>query len=105
MAELIERFDPAEFLDSPEAIRAYLSEAFETEDAAFIADALGVVARARGMSEVSRVTGLSRESLYKALSKAGNPELATILKVLSALGLRLSAETAGSPEAPSVHRR
>lgn len=85
-------FDPADYLDTPEAIAIYLEEAFKTEDAAFIAHSLGVVSRAKGMSVVSRKTGLSRESLYKALSKEGNPEFATILKVMSALDLKITAK-------------
>ena len=83
-------FDPARYLDSEEAIVAYLDEAFATEDPAFIADAIGVAARARGMTQVARDAELSRESLYRALSAAGNPEFSTILRVLRALGLRLS---------------
>jgi probable addiction module antidote protein len=84
-------FDPAEYLDDPEAIAAYMSDALESEDPAFIADALGVVARARGMSEIAREAGVSRESLYRALSAGGNPEFATVLRVVRALGLRLAA--------------
>lgn len=83
-------FDPAEYLDSPNAIAAYLTEALETGDSAFVADALGVIARARGMSEVAREAGVSRESLYRSLSTDGNPELATVMRVAHALGLRLS---------------
>ena len=83
-------FDPAEYLDDSESIAAYMSEALESEDAAFVADALGVVARARGMSEVAREAGVSRESLYRSLSTDGNPEFATVLRVIRALGLRLS---------------
>lgn len=84
-------FDPAEYLDDSESIAAYLTDALESEDPAFVADALGVIARARGMSEVARKAGLSRESLYRALSADGNPEFATILRVVQALELRLSA--------------
>jgi len=84
-------FDPAEYLDDSESIAAYMSEALESEDPAFVADALGVVARARGMSEIAREAGVSRESLYRSLSTDGNPELATVLRVMRALGLRLSA--------------
>ncbi len=68
-----------------------MSEALESNDPAFVADALGVIARARGMSEVAREAGLSRESLYRALSVDGNPEFATVLRVVRALGLQLSA--------------
>ena len=89
-------FDPAEYLDNHEARAAYMTEALETNDPAFIADALGVVARAHGMSQVARDTGLSRESLYRALSPGGNPELSTLLQVIHALGLRLSAKPAAS---------
>jgi probable addiction module antidote protein len=84
-------FDPAEYLDDSESIAAYLTDALESGDPAFIADALGVVARARGMSEVAREAGVSRESLYRALSADGNPEFATVLRVLQALGLQLAA--------------
>jgi probable addiction module antidote protein len=84
-------FDAADYLDDAEAIAIYLEDAFATEDSAYIAHALGTVARARGMTEVSRKTGLSRESLYKALSAEGNPEFATILKVMSALDLKITA--------------
>ena len=84
-------FDPAEYLEDSESIAAYLTDALESEDPTFVADALGVIARARGMSEVASKTGLSRESLYRALSADGNPEFATILRVVQALDLRLSA--------------
>jgi probable addiction module antidote protein len=84
-------FDAADYLDDAEAIAFYIEEAFATEDPAYIAHALGTVTRAKGMTEVARKTGLSRESLYKALSKEGNPEFATILKVMSALDLKLTA--------------
>ena len=77
MAVKTTRFDSAEYLDSAEAISAYLEEALETDDPAFITQALGTVARARGMSQIAKETGLSRESLYKALSAEGNPEFST----------------------------
>jgi probable addiction module antidote protein len=89
------RFDSAQFLDSDEAVGAYLEEALETDDAAFIAQALGTIARARGMSQIAKETGLSRESLYKALSADGNPEFSTVIKVMQALGLRFSVTAAG----------
>jgi probable addiction module antidote protein len=85
-------FDPAAYLDSPEAMLAYLEGAFAEGDASEIADALGVVARARGMSQLAEDTGLTRQALYKALSSDGNPEFATIMKVVRALGLRLHPE-------------
>jgi probable addiction module antidote protein len=89
------RFDSADYLDSPEAIEAYLEDALESNDPAIVAHALGTIARARGMAGVAREAGLSRESLYKTLSADGNPELATLLKVVAALGLRLTIAQAG----------
>ena len=85
-------FDPAAYLDGPDAIAAYLQGAFADGDPAEITDALGVVARARGMSALAEETGLSRQALYKALSNEGNPEFGTVLRVLHALGLRLNPE-------------
>lgn len=90
-------FDPAAYLDSPEAILAYLDGAFDDGDAGEIADALGVVARASGMSQIAERTGITRQALYKALSSDGNPEFATVLKVIRALGLRLHPERAALP--------
>jgi probable addiction module antidote protein len=84
-------FDPAEYLDDKDALAAYLTEAFKTGDPAFISDSLGVVARAVGMSSIARNTGLSRESLYRALSPEGNPEFGTVLKVMEALGMEIKA--------------
>ena len=84
-------FDSAAYLDSDEAISAYVEEALATEDPAFIAKALGAVARARGMGQIAKKAGLSRESLYKALSAEGNPEFGTVIRVMHALGLKLSA--------------
>ena len=89
-------YDVAEQLRTPEEMAAYL-DAWLTEapdDAAGIARALGDIARAKGMSQVARDAGLSRESLYKALGENGNPSFATILKVARALGVRLHAEPA-----------
>lgn len=88
------RFDAAHYLDSEDAIRAYLEEATASNDPAFIAHALGTVARARGMSRIAAKTGLSRESLYKALRADGNPEFATVLRVMQALGLKFSVTPA-----------
>ncbi|MDQ6971395.1 MAG: putative addiction module antidote protein [Mariprofundaceae bacterium] len=88
----IRDFDPAEYLDDEEAVADYLTDALATEDVAFIADAIGVVARAKGMTRVAEDAGVSRESLYRALSPTGNPELGTVLKVLSSLNLQLSVK-------------
>jgi probable addiction module antidote protein len=87
-------FDPAKYLDNDEAIAAYLTDALETGDSAFISDALGVVARARGMSDVARTAGMSRESLYRALSAEGSPKFETVLRVMHALGLQFSVNPA-----------
>src|ERR1700678_1997825 len=83
-------FDVAKHLDSEEMIQAYLDAAFEIGDPAYVAQAIGTIARARGMSNVAKGSGLSRESLYKALGPNGNPELATVLRVIQSMGLRLS---------------
>ncbi len=90
-------FDPAAYLKTDVARAAYMTEALETGDAAFIADAVGVLAKARGMSKVAKEAGLSRESLYRALSSGGNPEFATVLKVMAALHLKLKAAPGGTP--------
>jgi probable addiction module antidote protein len=87
------RYDVAEHLRTPEEMAAYLEASFEEAngDAAFIAKALGDIARAKGMSQVARDAGVSRESLYKALSGDRVPTFDTILKVIDALGLKLHA--------------
>lgn len=82
-------WDAADHLESDDDIVAYLEAAFEDGDPALIAAALGDIARVRGMTKVATDAGLGRESLYKALSPAGNPEFATVLKVMQALGLGL----------------
>jgi probable addiction module antidote protein len=92
-------YDSAENLEDDQAIAEYLDEAMkvamEDSDPTFLAQALGTVARARGMSQIAKDAGLSRESLYKALGSDGNPEFATVLKVLQALGLKLSIKSQG----------
>ncbi|MBI2820965.1 MAG: putative addiction module antidote protein [Acidobacteria bacterium] len=87
------KWDAAEHLDSEEDRAAYLEAALEEADPSLVAAALGDIARAKGMTEIARKTGLARESLYKALSPEGNPEFATVLKVVDALGLKLHAKT------------
>jgi probable addiction module antidote protein len=84
-------WDAAEHLRTDADMAAYLEAALEDGDPALVAAALGDIARARGMSGIARETGLGRESLYKALSPEGNPEISTVLKVVKALGLRLHA--------------
>lgn len=83
-------FDPAEYLDTPEGVEAYLQDAFSCGDPAEIVDALGVVARAMGMTQLSEQTGLSRPALYRALIRGGNPGFATVMKVARALGFNLA---------------
>ena len=90
-------WDIVDSLDSDERIVAYLEAALEEDDAALVAATLGDIARAKGMSEIARQTGLERESLYKALSPEGGPEFSTVMKVVRALGLRLHAAPDHSP--------
>ena len=82
-------WDSAQLLRSKEDIADYLEAVLEDGDPALITHALGVIARAKGMAQIGRASGLGRESLYKALSAKGNPEFATVLKVIHALGLKL----------------
>jgi probable addiction module antidote protein len=90
----VQDFDSAEYLDTPEDIAAYLDDVFTYSDEALIAEALGVIARSKGMARIAEETDLARPSLDRALSATGNPELSTLLKVLKALGLRLAVEPA-----------
>lgn len=85
------RWDAAAHLGNEEAMAAYLAAALEDGDPTVVTAALGDIARAKGMTRVARKAGLGRESLYKALSPNGNPELATVLRVVQALGLKLHA--------------
>ena len=89
-------FDVADHLLDEESVDIYMQDALESEDPAYIAHALGTVARARGMTKIAKRAGLSRESLYKTLSAEGNPELGTFLSVLRALGLKLSISSAAT---------
>ena len=92
MAEKLTAYDPAEDLGSDQAIAAVMAEAFETEDAAYIAHALGLVARAKGMMQIAKDTGLSREQLYRSFSATGNPTLKTTIAVMKSLGIELTAK-------------
>lgn len=83
-------FDAAKYLDNDETIAAYLTEAFRDGDPALIAAAIGDVARARGMSQLAKETGVTREALYQSFSQTGNPTLATMSKVLSAIGMEIT---------------
>ena len=91
MTEKFSRYDSADYLKTDEDIQLYFEACLEESDPALIAHALGVIARARGMTQLARDTGLTREGLYKALSADGNPEFATVMKVIKALGLQLHA--------------
>jgi probable addiction module antidote protein len=92
MAEPLYDYDPAIVLDNSESIAIFMADAFETGDAAYIAKALGVVARAKGMAEIANQTGLSREQLYRSFSEKGNPTLKTTLTVIRAIGIDMTAK-------------
>ncbi|MHA7871218.1 MAG: addiction module antidote protein [Hyphococcus sp.] len=94
MAVKTNRFDAAKYLETDEDIAAYLDEIFDDGDPALVAGALGAVARAKGMADIAEQSGLGRTSLYKALSENGNPEFATVMKVMKALGLSMKVATA-----------
>ena len=96
MATKISSYDVAEHLRTPEEMAAYLEASIAESDgeASFVARALGDIARAKGMTALARETGLGRESLYKALSEGGNPQLSTVLKVAKALGLEINVKPA-----------
>ena len=84
-------FDAARYMTSPESQQDLLDDAFASGNAAYIANALGIIARARGMTEVAREAGVTREALYKSLSQEGDPRLTTLLGVARALGVTLTA--------------
>ncbi len=92
MALKTTRWDVTEYLKDEAAIAAYLDAVFEDGDPGLIAAAIGDVAKARGMTQIARESGLSRESLYRALSQDGNPELSTLTKVIRAIGMRIAIE-------------
>ncbi len=101
--ETFSRYDTADYLKNDEEIAAYLEAVMEEggDDPAYIIHALGVVARARNMSKLARNAGMSREGLYKAFSGTGNPSFSTVVKVATALGLRISFTA--SPSQESIH--
>ena len=90
------RFDAADYLDTEERQVAYIAAALESGDADFVRDALGLVARARGMAGIAKKAGLNRESLYKALGETGNPEFGTVMRIVRALGLTLGEDALGA---------
>ena len=97
MTEPLFDYDPASALSDPQAIAVFVADAFETGDAAYIAKAMGVVARAKGMTELARESGLSREQLYRSFSEKGNPTLKTMLAVMRALGVDITARAHVGP--------
>jgi probable addiction module antidote protein len=92
MAEKLTTYDPAATLVDDNEIAYFMSDAFATGDAGYVAKCLGVVARAKGMAEIASQTGLSREQLYRSFSENGNPTLRSTLAVMKALGIELSAK-------------
>ncbi len=90
MTAKLTNYDPAKALDSQEAIDIFLNDAFETENPKHIAEALGIIARSKGMSNISKNTKLNREQLYKTLSNEGNPTITTVIKVMKTMGLTLT---------------
>jgi probable addiction module antidote protein len=97
-------FDVADYLDSRQAQAEYITAAYETGDPEFIRDAYNIVARARGMARIAEETGLSRESLYKALGERGNPQFGTVMKINRALGIALSAHLVKPNRRPSMRK-
>jgi probable addiction module antidote protein len=96
--EALPNYDPTEYLKSETAIAAFLNDFLEEGDTSMIAEALGIAARARGMTEIASKSGIARESLYKALRADSQPRLDTILKVLNAFGIRLVAQPISESE-------
>ena len=94
-------FDAADHLNDAESQALLINDAFESGDPRYIAHALGIVARARGMSQLAREAGVTREALYKALSKDGDPKLSTLTSVLSALGVKMHTDMANNPDTAS----
>lgn len=96
MAEKFSRYDTADYLKNEEDMALYLDACIEEDpgDGSLIRTALGSIARAKGMSQLARDTGISREGLYRALSADGNPEFSTVMKVIRALGVKLHADIA-----------
>jgi probable addiction module antidote protein len=88
----VSKFDAADYLKTPAAIAAYLTEAFETNDPVYILKAFDTVARAKGIADISKTTGLARESLYKTFKETAKPEFDTVRKVMGSFGVKLVAE-------------
>ena len=92
MTDKLTTYDPAIALVDDEEMAVFMADAFETGDAGYIAHALGIIARAKGMTQIARDTGLSREQLYRSFSEKGNPTLKTTLSVMKALGIELTVK-------------
>ncbi|MEE4277908.1 MAG: addiction module antidote protein [Halieaceae bacterium] len=90
----LREFDASRYLDTEESVAAYLAEALETNDAEFISEAISTVARARGMTQLAKTSGVSREQLYRSFGRGANPTLKTVLRVLEAMNVTLSATPA-----------
>ena len=91
----VSKFDVADYLDNPEVVAAYLTQAFESGDTSFVSAAIGDVARAKGMASVAANAGVSRESLYKSLSGDTSPAFETVRKILDSFGLKMVVEPVG----------
>ena len=102
MVETLSNYDQASALLTPEAVKEFISDAFESGDAGYIAHALGIAARAEGMSKISAKTGLAREALYKSFSKNGNPTLKSTIAMMDALGLELTAKPVSTKHQASL---
>lgn len=89
-------FDASRYLDTEDAVAGYLAEALETNDAEFIAEAIGTVARARGMTQLAKASGMSREQLYRSFGRGANPTLKTMLRVMKAMNVTLTATPASA---------
>lgn len=104
MIEKLTAYDPAEALTTPEAIEFFVNDAFETDNIAYIAQAIGIAARAKGMSKIAGETGLAREALYRSFSEDGNPSLKSTIAVLKSLGFALSMRSLEAIEAERKER-
>jgi len=98
MTEKFTTFDTSEYLKTDQNIADFMAEAFSSGDPAYVAHALGIVARAKGMTQIAKETGLSREQLYRSFSSKGNPTLQTMFAVMRALGIEMTAKTAEPAE-------
>lgn len=101
ITEDLKDFDPAEYLDDAPSIAAYLDEAFKTENPEYISHALGVAAKAKGMTDIAQKSGIRREQLYRSLNSKGNPTLQTLLPVMKALGVTIGVSVKDTQKAPA----